>query len=217
MASAKLSGLALAEFAIGVIFIWSGIKNATLQATATALIQGKNPQTASGVVGGGGNAILTAAVSTGSSGGTPGSGGSIAGYRNPFRNAVLVPNRIDQGVDYTGTGPFYPVGDGVITSTTNSGWPGGGFVCYQLTSGSYAGKYIYVAENVTATVQVGAKVTNGQIIGLIHGGLETGWAQAPGDGYAQSHQAGDFTGANATPEGQSFNAFLISLGMKGGT
>src|ERR1035441_11080951 len=53
MASAKLSGLALAEFAIGVIFIWSGIKNATLQATATALIQGKNPQTASGVVGGG--------------------------------------------------------------------------------------------------------------------------------------------------------------------
>jgi|ERR1039458_6543127 hypothetical protein len=214
MASAKLSGLALAEFAIGVIFIWSGIKNATLQATVTSLLKGQAPSAGTG---GAAGSISTVAVTTGTGSGTPASGGSTAGYRNPFRNAVLVPNRIDQGVDYTGTGPFYPVGDGVITSTSNSGWPGGGFVCYQLTSGSYSGQYIYVAENVTATVQVGAKVTNGQIIGLIHGGLETGWAQAPGDGYAQSHQAGDFTGANATPEGQSFNAFLISLGAKGGT
>ncbi len=50
---------------------------------------------------------------------TPGS------YADPLRAVRgLTPERIDQGVDYSGFGPIYAIGDGVVLSTANSGWPG---------------------------------------------------------------------------------------------
>ncbi|HYA53822.1 MAG TPA: hypothetical protein VEG33_21945, partial [Streptosporangiaceae bacterium] len=51
---------------------------------------------------------------------------TAAGYRNPLRGASgLVPERIDDGVDFTGLGPVYALGDAVVTDATgtNFGWP----------------------------------------------------------------------------------------------
>ena len=57
---------------------------------------------------------------------TPFVGGT---YGNPLRSiAGLSPERIDQGVDYHGYGPIYALGNGVILSVYNSGWPGGTFI-----------------------------------------------------------------------------------------
>jgi hypothetical protein len=80
--------------------------------------------------------------------------GQAAVYLNPLRGVGgLIPERIDEGVDFFGSGPVYALGDAVITSATgNSGWPGGGWITYQLTDGPDAGLMVYVAEDVTPTV-----------------------------------------------------------------
>ena len=87
-----------------------------------------------------------------------GSQPSGAGYRNPLRGVGgLVPERIDDGVNFTGLGQVYALGDAVVTSATgtNFGWPGGGWITYRLTGGPAAGLVVYVAEDITPAVAVG--------------------------------------------------------------
>src|ERR1039458_259665 len=47
MPSAQLSGLALAELAIGAILVWSGIKDQSIQNTVTSLLKGQAPTSGS--------------------------------------------------------------------------------------------------------------------------------------------------------------------------
>ena len=109
---------------------------------------------------------------------------AASGYLNPLRAVSgLVPERVDQGVDFAGTGPVYAIGDAVVTDAmgVNSGWPGGGWVGYQLTDGPDAGLVVYVAEDVTPTVQVGQHVSSATVIANMYNGgdgIETGWAAA---------------------------------------
>src|SRR5215831_10994669 len=70
------------------------------------------------------------------------------------------------GVDYGGSGPLYALGSGVITSTRNSGWPGGAFIGLHLDSG----QYVYYAEDITPHVHVGQRVSAGQLVGTATGG-----------------------------------------------
>ena len=94
---------------------------------------------------------------------------------NPFAHAQVTPSRIDQGVDYGGTGPIDALGPGrvVLVSTTDSGWGNGdGWVSYQLTGGAYAGDYVYVAEGITPTVRQGQVVAAGQQIGTLQRPLD---------------------------------------------
>jgi murein DD-endopeptidase MepM/ murein hydrolase activator NlpD len=154
-------------------------------------------------------------------------GGTIAGgsYANPLRGVVnLVPERIDQGVDYNGSGPVYAIGDGVVENVYNTGWPGGAFIVYRLSDGPDQGNGVYMAEDVDPAVQVGQQVTaNTQIGTMTDGpdGVETGWADLSSLGEAQAmadHQAaatGD-AGATSTGCGQSFDQLLVSLGAPGG-
>jgi len=145
-----------------------------------------------------------------------------SGYLNPLRGVSgLVPERIDQGVDFFGSGPVYAIGDAVITSATgNSGWPGGGWISYQLTDGPDAGLMVYVAEDVTPAVQVGQHVTSSTVIANMFAGgpgIETGWADPNGGAEAESvlPQAGGI-GANGpfpTRVGVSFDVLLQSLGV----
>jgi hypothetical protein len=61
-------------------------------------------------------------------------------YLNPLRNVSgLVPERIDQGVDFSGSGPVYALGDGIVTNAAaySPGW-GGGWITYQLIETGWA-------------------------------------------------------------------------------
>jgi hypothetical protein len=142
------------------------------------------------------------------------------GYVNPLRAiAGLSPERIDQGVDYSGYGPIYPIGDGVVLNTVNTGWPGGTFITYRLTDGPAAGLVVYLAEDIQPSVQVGEQVSPTTVLGTMYegpDGIETGWADSTGNGATMAYVAGQFTGANATAYGANFSQLLAALGAPPG-
>jgi hypothetical protein len=143
-------------------------------------------------------------------------------YGNPLRAiGGLIPERIDMGVDFGGSGPIYAIGDGVITNATDTsgGWPGGGWITYRLTDGPATGLMVYVAEDVTPTVQVGQTVTSSTVIAnMFNGGagIETGWATSDG-GTAESQmpEAGGIFGGGPFPTeiALNFEALLRTLGV----
>jgi murein DD-endopeptidase MepM/ murein hydrolase activator NlpD len=130
------------------------------------------------------------------------------GYVNPFLGATE--GRIDEGVDFTGSGPIVAIGDAEILKTGAPGWPEGGGVLYRLLGGSHAGQIIYVYEGIAATVRPGEHVAAGQQIGtyIPGGSIEVGFADANGVPLAHSvYQEGD-----VTEWGQRMAAFLHELG-----
>lgn len=136
---------------------------------------------------------------------------SLINYQNPVRDASVSFGRIDQGVDYSGTGPIRAIGSGTIVGVYNSGWPGGTFIDEHLNTGGYW----YVAEDVTPNVNVGDRVKAGDVIGELSGGTEMGWA-APGSalaGESLAHYHGNY--AFPTPEGTQANTLLTRLGAPG--
>jgi hypothetical protein len=143
-------------------------------------------------------------------------------YLNPFRAITgLVPQRIDMGVDFAGSGPVYPIGDAVVTSATgnSSGWPGGGWITYQLTDGPAAGLMVFLAEDVQPTVQVGDHVTPATVIADMSNGadgIETGWAMPDGSSAeSQLAVAGGISGGGPFPTmvGINFDRLLVALGV----
>jgi murein DD-endopeptidase MepM/ murein hydrolase activator NlpD len=145
---------------------------------------------------------------------------SPGGYANPLRSiSGLAVERIDQGVDYNGVGPIYAIGDGIVTSVYNGGWPGGVYIAYQLTSGPASGAYVYAAESIHPAVSVGESVTSSTELGTLYDGpdgIETGWANMGGDGTTMAAISGQFYGANSTAYGYNFSQLLQSLGAPGG-
>jgi hypothetical protein len=143
-------------------------------------------------------------------------------YRNPLRGVTgLVSERIDEGVDFTGTGPVYALGDAVITTAagTNYGWPGGGWITYRLTGGPAVGLVVYVAEDITPAVAVGQRVSSSTVLGTMFAGgdgIETGWAQPTGlSAESELVQAGGIGGNGPFPTriGVNFDELLRSLGV----
>ncbi len=146
-------------------------------------------------------------------------------YRNPLRDiSGLLPERVDMGCDFGGSGPIYALGNAVITNATadNAGWPGGGWITYQLTSGPAAGLQVYVAEDVTPAVQVGQKVSSSTVIAnMFNGsaGIETGWAMPDGlSAESQLPVAGAISGDGPFPTevGLNFDTLLQTLGVPAG-
>jgi hypothetical protein len=144
---------------------------------------------------------------------------SAQGYVNPLAHASVTPERIDQGVDYSGSGTLGAIGPASITyvGTSNTGWPGA-FIEFRLLSGPDAGRYVYYAESVTpaAGLHVGQTVRPGQAIASITGGIEIGWGANLGtETYAAAQgqwNPGADSGNVATPSGRSFSALIASLG-----
>jgi murein DD-endopeptidase MepM/ murein hydrolase activator NlpD len=143
-------------------------------------------------------------------------------YLNPLRAITgLIPQRVDMGVDFEGSGPIYALGDAVITNAEgdNAGWPGGGWITYQLTDGPAAGLMVYVAEDVQPTVGVGDHVTSSTVIGQMSAGgdgIETGWATPDGStAESQLAVAGGIGGDGPFPTevGLSFDALLVAVGV----
>jgi hypothetical protein len=146
----------------------------------------------------------------------------VPNYLNPLRDVSgLVPERIDEGVDFAGTGPVFALGNAVITNATGTepGWPGGGWITYQLTDGPDAGLMVYLAEDVTPTVQTGEHVTANTVIGDMYNGgdgIETGWAQPTGlTAESQLPVAGGIGGYGPFPTmvGLNFEEVLQSVGV----
>lgn len=143
-------------------------------------------------------------------------------YRNPLREVSgLIAERVDMGADFGGAGPVFAIGDGVITNATgdSGGWPGGGWITYQLTNGPAAGQEVYLAEDVKPTVSVGQHVTPSTVIAnMFNGGdgIETGWAQ-PGGASAESQlsAAGGISGGGPFPTdvGLNFDELLQAVGV----
>jgi hypothetical protein len=118
-------------------------------------------------------------------------GGLKAVYKNPFRaqvqNGTLFARRIDQGVDYSGTGEVEALGDAKITAVTthSSYWAneGGNAVVYRLLKGPAHKRSIFVAENCTPNpaLYVGKMVFAGRtVICYMHDAfpyIESGWAE----------------------------------------
>jgi hypothetical protein len=142
---------------------------------------------------------------------------SVAGYVNPFAHAQVSASRIDQGVDYGGTGMIDALGPGrvVLVSSNDTGWGNGnGWVSYQLTGGSYSGEYVYVAEGITPSVQLGQLIAPGQPIGSFNGHpIEIGFALGQGD-LALAHDV--YREGADTAAGRAMNQLLASLGAPAG-
>lgn len=150
----------------------------------------------------------------------------VLGYTNPFRDVRgLKRRRIDQGVDYAGSGPILALGSGRVIKATDMdpGWLDGGVVVYRLSQGPFAGKYVYVAENITVHVKAGQTVRAGQKIATLHDAypyLEMGWAAGKRDktlADVDKHRCpcsdvGDWS----TIEGRNFNHLLVMLGAPSG-
>ena len=147
----------------------------------------------------------------------------VAGYVNPI-GKELTPYRIDQGVDYNGPGDLYAVGSGEIV-TISSGWPGT-FIALRLDSGTYKGRYVYYAENITPAVRRG-KVSAGQLIATVPSCthcVEIGWAAPPGDGPTLARVLGQATAGSAAGDagmyptacGVQFSRLIQELGGTGG-
>jgi murein DD-endopeptidase MepM/ murein hydrolase activator NlpD len=148
---------------------------------------------------------------------------STAGYANPLVGATVKPERIDQGVDYAGSGTLVAIGAARVTraATTNTGWPGA-FIEYQLLRGADAGCYVYYAEGVIPAdgLTVGQTVAAGQPIASIipkyPSGIELGWASGIAT-KAYAKVAGQWSPTDdadnvATAAGKSFSALIAALG-----
>jgi hypothetical protein len=145
------------------------------------------------------------------------------GYVNPLRGAVVKPERIDQGVDYAGSGTLSAIGPARVTylATADTGWPGA-FLEYQLLGGADAGCFVFYAEGVTPVdgLYVGESLSAGQAIATIipryPTGIELGWGAGSGTKtYAKitgQWSASDDQDNVASPAGRSFSALIASLG-----
>ncbi len=139
-----------------------------------------------------------------------------AKYVNPLAYAKVTPERIDMGVDYSGTGSLTSIGWAKITyvGTKDTGWPGA-FIEYRLLHGYRAGRYVYYAEGVRPAegIHVGRLVRPGRVVArLIRGwssGIEIGWAAGVGtETLAEKYHQSTFP----TRCGKNFSAFIKSLG-----
>jgi hypothetical protein len=138
-------------------------------------------------------------------------------YCNPYRAVTgLVPQRIDQGVDYGGGGPIYALGPGIIDVYHNRddyGWPGQTFVSYKLSAGPAAGQVVYLAENVdlNPALHSGSFVFSGTVLGTLVDAdpySESGWGVV---GQAITGEYSCYTEGCATALGIDFNALLVCL------
>jgi len=146
-----------------------------------------------------------------------------SGYYNPLASAAVTPKRIDQGVDYAGSGTLSALGDGVVTEVAMAatGWPGA-FIEYQLRSGPEAGCYVFYAEGLAPApgLRAGAAVRRGQAIAVLDptnpAGVEIGWGAGDGTrtyaGKAGQWSAGAENENIPTSAGLSFSALIAKLG-----
>ena len=182
-------------------------------------------------------AVFSAVFATALAAGASASGArSASAYVNPLREVRgLQASRIDMGVDYSGSGPILALGRAKVVLASDrlagpeSCWgktcvpPPGDMIVYRLLDGRFAGKYVYVVENITIAVRPGQTVRAGEKIAILHPAspnLEIGWASGRGVqtlAAAYGHQcACQDPGGWSSVEGRNFDTLLVRLGAPGG-
>jgi hypothetical protein len=137
-----------------------------------------------------------------------------AKYVDPVASRWWEPSRTDMGMDWMPLQklPVVAIGDAVILgSSMHSGWPGGGFIWYELLDGNHAGDIVYVAEHLRNLAPAGKLVHAGQQIALALSGYpwtEWGWA----DQWGSARAAPCYKEGKATNSGKEMERFLVSLG-----
>jgi len=144
-------------------------------------------------------------------------------YFNPLAHAHVTPERIDQGVDYAGTGYVVAIADCVITTvkTHDAGWEGGAFIEYRITQGgSLNGAYVFNAEGFEPNVSEGDRLNGGDkvctfIPGALHG-TEMGFGAGNGGQSYYAYHDGRYVEGTATRPGIAFSNLIETLGGPGG-
>ena len=158
-----------------------------------------------------------ASGSGGAAGATPASSG---GAVNPFAKAsTFTAGRTDQGVDFN-LAPGDPIlapFAGTVTAI-NAGWYSGQpqIVLAGAKGTPFAGKFLYLAEQLDPSVKVGQTVNAGDQLATYASsgtGGEIGWA-SDAQGTTLARSTTGYTEGQQTPAGSSFRAFLSSLGVK---
>jgi hypothetical protein len=111
--------------------------------------------------------------------------------------------------------PIRAVGTGVVTGIERNWYRRQPYLWYRLTRGRYAGRYIYIAEQITQLARIRESVKKGQIIArFARKGtcIEIGWATANGRTLAQATTG--YKEGQVTPAGRSFARFLATLGVR---
>lgn len=149
-------------------------------------------------------------------------------YVNPLEEANVTGERVDQGVDYAGSGVVNALAGGVITDAKQSdpGWEGS-YLEYQVTQpGPLQGQRIYVAEgfSIAQGIKVGDTVQAGDMLGTIvkgsSTGIETGFGSGNGElTYANQHggySSADSANDTPTAAGEAFSTLIHDLGGPSG-
>lgn len=141
----------------------------------------------------------------------------MSAYVSPFDHATQ--GRVDQGVDYTGSGVIRAIGNAQIIRIGAPGWPGGPGpsgqgILYKLLDGPNAGQYVYVYEGIRVTpYRPGQIVATGTPLGTFYpgGSVEIGFADA--NGVPLSHST--YHEGAVTTWGGKMKSFLASLAPAG--
>jgi hypothetical protein len=139
-------------------------------------------------------------------------------YQNPFAGDTYYTGRTDMGVDLclSKGEPIYAIGDGVVTGIMRNWYAGQPYIWYQLTDGPYAGRYVYVAEQIWHLARVGQVLHAGDVVARYApkgSCIETGWSTSSGWTLAQSTTG--YKEGQRTVAGVGFARFLQSLGVEG--
>ena len=142
---------------------------------------------------------------------------ALSRYVSPLGRDKYVTGRIDMGVDFClrPGAPIRALGDGVVVGISLGWFIQQPYLWYRLLDGRYAGRYVYVAEQIRNLPRLGARIKAGQP--LAHYAprgtcIEMGWSAANGATLAQA-TTGYYEG-QVTPAGVSFARFLRSLGVR---
>jgi hypothetical protein len=140
-------------------------------------------------------------------------------YVNPFSSDDnYYVGRTDMGVDIclNKGDAIRAIGNGVVTGIMRNWYAGQPYIWYQLTDGPDAGRYVYVAEQITHLAHVGQTLTAGQPLARYAAKgtcIEMGWSTADGETLAAATTG--YTEGQATVAGVSFARVLISVGVQG--
>lgn len=148
----------------------------------------------------------------------PPTGALAPAYFNPYADAQVTGLRIDQGVDYSGTGPIRAIADGVVTAWSNTAWlPYGAYLEYRITTpGPLHGVYIYIAEGINTPVAQGDTIKGGQhIADFIPNwpyNTESGFAAGDGHDHTWSYvNDGTYGETYSTRAGIAFSNLMVQL------